>query len=499
MIRAVAAATEQHPLAAMRTDLANVRRDTMSFAEIGNRTYVPRDPVRLTSMRWSKSRSAFVVALGVGVGFMAVCSITATPHAQTTLPGLVVTQPPPPPASPPAQRASPPAPGAAKAPQRERKQSSRPASSAGRQAKSSAPEDGVPAGSEGPGRGGQSIVLLINDEPVTHYEVQQRARLLSLNVVGKQAEANFKRMAQSEDTNNRFRAIIDEIVRANQGKSRDQIMALIETRRQAFAQQLQQQALNSARAAAVASVTKQAQEEVIEEKLKLQEARRLGALVSDKEVERIIEGIAKQNNVTPQQFARNLANMGIDISTMKARFKANLSWRDAIRRRFSAQVAVNQRDIDRLLARGGSTSDASEELRIQRITLPLPARVDQLTMTRTLADADGVRQRFTGCAGMATLAQTVQGARFEDMKFIKATTLSEPARSLALGAKDNEMLPPQTGNRGVELYAVCERRSTASNEDRRQEAAEELQSRQFEQLASRHLRNLRQDAHVEMR
>ncbi|HRK17373.1 MAG TPA: SurA N-terminal domain-containing protein [Hyphomicrobiaceae bacterium] len=402
------------------------------------------------------------------------------------MPGLVVTAPPkagasappPAPASPGARQAKP----------------AKPAKAATVDDKKGSDQGGAA------GKAGQSIILIVNDEPVTQYEVLQRARLLSLNGIGEKAQENFKRLAQSEDTNRRFRAIIEDIVRANQGKSREHIIGLIEARKKVFAQSLQQQALESARGAAVLRVTKEAQEEIIEEKLKLQEARRLGVEVSDDDVARVIKGLAAQNKVSEAQFAQNLARMGVDISTMKARYKANLSWRDVIRRRFSTQISVQQRDIDRLLATSSAaTPDGGQELHIQKITYPLPARIDQLAMAKALAEADGARRKFTSCKSMPQIAAATPGATYEDLKFVKASSLSEPARSLVANAKDGELLPPQTGTKGVELYAVCERRQIKSDDKRRDEAAQELQSQQFEQLAKKHLRDLRQDAHIEMR
>ena len=50
--------------------------------------------------------------------------------------------------------------------------------------------------------GSQSIVALVNDEPVTAYEVEQRARFLSLSAnIGDKVKENFKRLAEQESTN----------------------------------------------------------------------------------------------------------------------------------------------------------------------------------------------------------------------------------------------------------------------------------------------------------
>ena len=44
--------------------------------------------------------------------------------------------------------------------------------------------------------------MLVNDEPVTGYEIQQRAKFIALNAnVSEQVKENFKRMVQAESTN----------------------------------------------------------------------------------------------------------------------------------------------------------------------------------------------------------------------------------------------------------------------------------------------------------
>jgi peptidyl-prolyl cis-trans isomerase SurA len=52
---------------------------------------------------------------------------------------------------------------------------------------------------------------------------------------------------------------------------------------------------------------------------------------------------------------------------------------------------------------------------------------------------------------------------------------------------------------GIEIYAVCGRRSIKADEKERERAQEELAQKEFEIMAKRQLRDLRQDAHIEYR
>jgi peptidyl-prolyl cis-trans isomerase SurA len=345
----------------------------------------------------------------------------------------------------------------------------------------------------------QSIVALVNDDPITGYQVEQRARLLAVQAnIGERAQANFKRLIQQESTNQRLRQILQETIRENQGKSREEILAIFERRKQQFAEQLQRQAVESARSSLIPSYRKQALEELIEERLKLQEAQRLGIAIDDSQVDEIINNIAKRNNQTPQQFAQNLKRMGADIESMRARFRATLAWNAVVRRRFSAQVAVSQAEIDRMVSSASGGAQDQVELRLHRITLPVEGNLNQKVMAQRLDQAERIWRNFKGCNTTAAVAQS-HGAKFEDLGMRKPSSVPEPTRSLLLEAKDGQMVPPNMASQGVELYAVCGRKVTRGDDKVREQVAQELQQKEFEVLAQRHLRDLRQDAHIEYR
>lgn len=403
------------------------------------------------------------------------------------MPGLVVTVPPS--GSAPAEKSQP----AQKTPAEQ----SKGRKNAGSSKSKSASLDSSGAGK---GRGSvQSIVVLVNDDPITQYQVEQRSRLMAMQAdIGEKAQANFKRLIQQESTNQRLRQILQETIQANPGKSREEILAVFERRKQQFAEQLQRQAVESARSAALPAYRKKALEELIEERLKLQEARRLGITIDDAQVDDIIKNIASRNKKTPEQFAQDLKRMGADISSMRERFRATLAWNSVVRRRFSAQVAVSQREIDRMVSSAAGDAEDKVELRLHRVTLPVTGKFDQKVMAQKLDEAERIWRNFKGCSTTASLGKEI-GAKFEDLGMTKPSAVPEPTRSLLLNAKDGEMVPPNMSSKGVELYAVCSRKVIKADEQVREQVAQELQQKEFEVLAERHLRDLRQDAHIEYR
>lgn len=361
-----------------------------------------------------------------------------------------------------------------------------------------------PGGEGGDGKvrgGGQSIVVLVNDEPITGYEVAQRQRLMGMGNanIGERAQANFKALIQAKSTNDRLKAILEKTIKENPGKSRDEIIAIFERRKQDFAKGLQQQAVDSARQSVMPGLRKEALEELIDERLKLQEAKRLNVVVGDEEVDRIMRSIAEKNKMTDAEFSAHLKKMGADATVMRSRFKANMSWQEVIRRRFGTQIAVSEREVDRFVEKSPGEGGEGVELQVQRIVLPIPGGMDQKRLAQRMADAESLVQRGGGCAQMSANAATVAGARFESLGARTPGTIPEPTRSLLLNARDGELLPPTVAGEGVEVWAVCSRKTVAADLERRQNVQAELRQKEFEVLAKKHLKDLRQDAAIEYR
>ena len=189
-----------------------------------------------------------------------------------------------------------------------------------------------------------AIVVLVNDEPITAYEVEQRGRLLGLSAnigeyIKKNAKSRWEKIIKAPNINDEFRAYA---VKRNP-KSKEELQKIqqefVRDKQKSMMEQLQREA----RAQASRGTEKQAIRELVEERLKLQEAKRNNVLAGDDEIERVISGIAQRNKMTNDQFAKHLAGMGVDISTMKQRFRATISWQSVVRRRFLLHRRLHRR------------------------------------------------------------------------------------------------------------------------------------------------------------
>lgn len=408
-----------------------------------------------------------------------------------SIPGLVITTTPPTPrpVAPPLAEPTPPAP---KASTKRALPKSRPT----RQASSDAGESG-----RTPRVGGrQGIIALVNDEPITGYEVNQRATLLSMSTnIGERAQANFKRLAQDPSVNTKIRGILEETIKANPGKSREQVLAIFEERKKAFVVGMQRTAIESARSSVLPGLREKALDEIIDEKLKVQEGKRLTIVVTSEEVDKAFKEMAERNKSTVEKFTEQLKSQGINPETMKARTRAAMVWRDVIRRKYGHQISITDREIDRFVQQSPTEGSAKVEMQLHRITLAVPGKIDQAALARRLGEAERLRGRFGGCRSTQDLIKNVPDSKFESLAGQAASAVGEPTRSLLLNAKDGEMVPPTLASTGVELYAVCGRKTVKADDETRLKAQQELTMREFDVLSRRHLRDLRTDALIEHR
>ncbi|MBL8565521.1 MAG: SurA N-terminal domain-containing protein [Hyphomicrobiaceae bacterium] len=359
-----------------------------------------------------------------------------------------------------------------------------------------------------PAESSNQILVLVNDEPITAYEMEQRQRLIGLSAdVGSYIRDNAKKrwesIVKNPKINEEFRAFA---VKRNP-KSKEDLQKIqqefVKGKQKVMMDQLQQEA----RSRALKGTDKMALKELVEERLKLQEAKRNNVLATDEQISKIITGIASRNKMNEEQFAKHLAGMGVDISTMKQRFRASISWNEVVRRRFGYQISITERDVERFVDQEATVDDGSAgtEVSVQRVVLAATS-LDQKAMAERLAVAEQIRQKFAGCKSTEKVAKSF-GATFEDLGSRSAGSIPDPARTMLLGAKEGQMIPPNVGADGVEMWVLCGRKQSASAGKTGAPGAgggapsekDERRQKELEILAKRHMKDLRQDATIDCR
>lgn len=92
---------------------------------------------------------------------------------------------------------------------------------------------------------------------------------------------------------------------------------------------------------------KQALEGLIEDRLRLQEAKRLGAKLSEDQMNRAMEEFAQRANLTAEEFVARIGGAGVAPETYRDFVSAGAIWREIVRGKFGSAIKVTEAEIDR--------------------------------------------------------------------------------------------------------------------------------------------------------
>ncbi len=277
-----------------------------------------------------------------------------------------------------------------------------------------------------------NIAVLVNDEPITEYDISQRTRLLQ----------------------------------ATGGGGREA-------------------ALN----------------ELIDERLKLQAARRLSVSVSESEVERAFSNIASRVNLSSSQFVQAMTSqLGVSPETLKQRLRADLAWRDVVRNQLRQEIQVRERDVESALAaRGADATSTSIELIVRQVLFVVPEGSSAEYVRQRERDAEFFRRQFTGCETARDIANNYRDTVVNQETRRNTAELPPDLRDQMSSLQPGQSTTPRRADRAVEVIAVCERREVQDTSMARAELQDSMINEQGERLARRLLIDLKQAAVIDYR
>jgi peptidyl-prolyl cis-trans isomerase SurA len=195
-----------------------------------------------------------------------------------------------------------------------------------------------------------------------------------------------------------------------------------------------------------------AQDELINEALEMQEAKRLGFEISENDVDSALGQLAQQLRLSTSNLMKVLTNNGVGIATLRDRLRANLAWGKISQTAISARVTVSEADIDKE-AKAKLTAANSYDYILKEV-LFLTVKGGQSAAQRT-AQANQYRKNFTGCANAVQLSLSYTDAAVRDVGRRHATqfpdALADELSKLNVGG----LTKPRVVENGVSMFAVC--------------------------------------------
>jgi peptidyl-prolyl cis-trans isomerase SurA len=147
--------------------------------------------------------------------------------------------------------------------------------------------------------------------------------------------------------------------------------------------------------------------QMIDERLQIQDAKRLGLKATDNEMQQRLGDIERAAGMSRGQFKQYIQSTGVSYDIAVQQIEAQIAWNKIIRRRVRPQVDVSEAEIDDALNRV-RTNVGKTESRVAEIFVPID-RADMADDARRSADRI-VEQLRRGAAFGAVAQQFSQGA-----------------------------------------------------------------------------------------
>jgi len=339
-----------------------------------------------------------------------------------------------------------------------------------------------------PGASAQNVIVLVNDEPITSGDVAQRIRW---NARTNGFGDRMKSILTGDAIKERFR---QAMIAANPHSQ-----AEAEQAAEKIKKQLLEDAKNRVLADGGGTSRKAAIDSLIEEKLKLQAAKKLDIKVSDSEVEQVLAqraagGAAEGKKPDLTEFYKQFETDGINRKTIQDIIRAQLAWRDVIRRQYGPRLASLFSALPNNDEKPAD-SDIQFDVRVLRLSV---ASTDQKAIGQRMLEAENLKGKFTSCAQLPNEAKLISDATVRSIDKAKLASFPKEVQPLILKASEGQMTPPVLVGSAIESYAVC-RKGIAAKTKASAEQKPDIRQQEYERFSRRYLQELKQGASIDYR
>ncbi len=281
------------------------------------------------------------------------------------------------------------------------------------------------------------VVAVVNDEPITAYDVKQRSRLLKL-------------------------------LGGRRGSS--------------------------------SALEKAALQELIDDAIKKQEAKRLKVAISKKQIDATIQRMAKRSSGSTANLRSRLGKAGVAFDTLSKQIEAQLAWNGVVRQRFSRRVKVDDSDVDRRFEQLKKNPGKSQRFYVlQQIILPFDKGASRELVYSRVVEAQLLGKRFKGCSSTRKAANGIFNVQIRNIGTVPSEALPKKLKSILRKVGPGRLTQPNVTPSGVELIAYCSNRVVKPEPVTREAVKDDLLNQRYLQYAQRYLRDLKRDALVERR
>lgn len=208
-----------------------------------------------------------------------------------------------------------------------------------------------------------------------------------------------------------------------------------------------------------------AAQEMIDQTLRMAEAKRLGIRISDAQVEAAYQRFASGNKMQLSQLDGVMEKSGVGKDHFKEFIRAQMAWNQALSARYHSGEggSVTEQDaVRRMLDKGGAKPSATEYM-LQQVIFVVPAAERSATLAKRKREADAMRARFNGCTTTREFAKGLIDVTVRDLGRVLAPQLPPDWAEQIKATKVGGATVTRETERGVEFIGICSSREVSDD------------------------------------
>ncbi|MVF13095.1 molecular chaperone SurA [Ketobacter sp. MCCC 1A13808] len=207
------------------------------------------------------------------------------------------------------------------------------------------------------------------------------------------------------------------------------------------------------------ALNEQVLERMIVENIELQMADRAGIRIDDNQLNETLANIARQNNMTTDQFRETILQEGMSWASLRDQIRRELTINQMRQRRVGARIQISDKDVDAFLNSELAKTNLAPDYRLGHILIPTKQDTDVAAAEET---ALMVYKKLKEGADFSSMALQYSAGETAlsggDLGWRKAAQLPTIFADVALEMKAGEVSAPIRSASGFHIIKVLELR-----------------------------------------
>lgn len=279
----------------------------------------------------------------------------------------------------------------------------------------------------------------------------------------------------------------------------------VEERAAPFLQQVAGITDQAQRAARAEAVRREVLDRLIDDQLIFAKAREMKLTVTSEEIDKSIEGIKQDNNLSDEQLLQALTAQGMTMATYRQDVKKQVLRYRVLSIAVGSKISISDRDLqdyyDRNIKKG-----AASEVRASHIFLSIPNDADTGAVVAKRKEAEALLARAKAGEDFAKLARehSEDGATRQeggDLGYFGRDLLPKPIEEVVFAMQVGEVRGPVRADRGFHIIQLVDKRikDVKSFEEMKSDIRMRLRQKEYEKEAKGFIADLRRKALVDVR